>query len=117
MKRILVCGGRDYDNKEYLFSVLDKANTRWRNIVIIHGAATGADELAAEWSIERQVDVECYPANWKQYGKRAGFIRNSQMLNEGHPDLVIAFPGGNGTAMMVKLAKAANISVIEIKDD
>jgi hypothetical protein len=39
------------------------------------------------------------------------------MLTEGHPDLVIAFPGGNGTDMMVKLAKAANVSVIEIKEE
>ena len=47
--------------------------------------------------------------DWKKYGKKAGPLRNQQMLEEGKPDLVVAFPGGNGTADMVRRAKKANI--------
>lgn len=55
-----------------------------------------------------------YPANWSKYKKKAGPIRNQQMLDEGKPDLVVAFSGGTGTADMVHRAKVANVKVIEI---
>jgi hypothetical protein len=52
-----------------------------------------------------------FPANWKQYGKSAGYRRNTQMLEEGKPDIVIAFPGGRGTEMMCEIAETAGITV------
>jgi DNA-binding MurR/RpiR family transcriptional regulator len=55
-----------------------------------------------------------YPADWEAYGKAAGPIRNQRMLDEGKPDLVIAFsdlPTTSGTYDMIKRAKAAGIPV------
>lgn len=86
------------------------------DITIISGAAKGADSAAADWAIVNYANLEEYPADWKTHGKSAGFIRNKQMLEEGKPDYVIAFPGGKGTAMMVDIAKKAKVPVIEIKD-
>jgi hypothetical protein len=116
----LVCGGRDYNDNERVKRVLDKLLIRYSGsggLTIIQGEALGADTLARQWAEDNTVPTIGFRADWKTYGKRAGYIRNSQMLTEGHPDLVIAFPGGNGTDMMIKLAKAANISVVEIKDE
>lgn len=56
---------------------------------------------------------DAYPADWDTYGNRAGFIRNKQMLDEGKPHVVVAFPGGIGTRMMVGLAKRHNIPIKE----
>jgi hypothetical protein len=53
-------------------------------------------------------------AEWEKFGKKAGFIRNEKMLALGKPDLVVAFPGGVGTAMMVRLARKQGIRVIEV---
>jgi hypothetical protein len=82
--------------------------------VIIYGGAYGADRLAREWAEEHCLGSECYPADWTKYGRAAGPIRNKQMLVEGKPDLVVAFPGGPGTADMVRQARAAGIRVIEV---
>jgi hypothetical protein len=49
----------------------------------------------------------------KAWAGKAGPIRKQQMLDEGKPDLVVAFPGGRGTAHMVRIARAAGIEVIE----
>jgi UDP-N-acetylmuramoylalanine-D-glutamate ligase len=84
------------------------------NITIITGGATGADRSAADWAALEFTDYEEYPANWKKHGKAAGPIRNKQMLDSG-VDLVIAFPGGAGTANMVKQAKKAGVKIIQIK--
>lgn len=120
--RILVCGGRSYGDKERVYRILDtvveaiNSQGRARDIRLIHGAAKGADDLAAKWATHRGYDSIPYPADWDTYGKRAGYIRNKQMLDEGKPHAVIAFPGGNGTRMMVGLAKRYGIPVKEYFD-
>ena len=111
--RVLVCGGRDFSNTPLLYNVLDNLYKTEIVDCIIEGDARGADRIAGYWAKKNRVDLLLFPANWN-LGKSAGFIRNKQMLEEGKPDLVIAFPGGKGTANMVKLAKEAGIPVKEI---
>lgn len=110
--KILVCGGRDFDDYKLLSETLNPHIHT--GLVIIHGAAKGADSLAERWAKDNADDIESYPADWTKYGKRAGYIRNVQMLNEGKPDLVVAFPGGKGTQMMINLAEAAKVPVIKV---
>jgi hypothetical protein len=88
---------------------------RGRPKVIIHGAASGADTLAKKWARGNRCPDEAYYADWKAHGRAAGPIRNRLMIEEGKPDLVIAFPGGRGTENMKKQARAAGIEVIEVK--
>lgn len=112
--RVLVCGGRDYTDDQKVHKILMQYLKS--DLVIIQGDARGADGLARSWCKKMGVKCENYPADWDKYGKRAGYIRNVQMLNEGKPDLVIAFPGGKGTKMMVTIAEAANVEVIEVEE-
>ena len=78
--------------------------------MIIEGEADGADALARDCGVAHRLPHRPYPANWKKYGKKAGGIRNQQMLDEGHPVLVVAFAGGTGTADMIRRAKKAKIT-------
>lgn len=112
--RVLVCGGRDYADQATLFGALDMLAERGPINSIIQGGASGADKLARMWAITRNEHIDEYPADWRTHGKAAGPIRNQRMLDEGKPDLVMAFPGGRGTADMVRRAKAANLHVIEV---
>lgn len=113
--RVLICGGRDFEDYTMLDKVLVQVNSKTPISVIISGCASGADQLGIEWAESNNVSVEKFPADWTRYGKSAGSKRNIQMLCEGLPELVIACPGGRGTAHMVKIAKDANVEVIEIK--
>ncbi len=112
--RVLVCGGRDFRDWNRLLTVLDHYHAINPFSLIIHGAARGADHMAGEWAVTRFVPVEEYPANWDRDGRTAGPIRNGQMLREGKPTVVIAFPGGSGTAHMKHIAASAGIPVLEI---
>ena len=114
MTRVLVCGGRNYSDRERLFAVLDKFHAEVGIDTIIEGGAKGADQLAAIWSDRPGVELERFEADWENQGSFAGPMRNTRMLNEGMPDLVIAFPGGRGTADMVKKARRAGVQVVEI---
>ena len=115
--RVLVCGGRNYNNEEVLFRVLDGYHELDYFIdTILQGGATGADALAAKWATSRGVTCEVYFPDWKKFGPSAGPKRNQRMIDQGNPGVVIAFPGGRGTADMVRRAKRANIEVIEIAE-
>ena len=63
----------------------------------------------AEWA---RIPVKEYPADWQKHGRAAGPIRNQQMLDEGKPDLVVAFDGGRGTADMIARAEKAGVRVV-----
>lgn len=110
--KVLVCGGRDYND----FDAVNEALTyhAFEADWIIHGGARGADSLAGEWAALVGIATDVFVADWKTHGRAAGPVRNQRMLEEGKPDLVIAFPGGRGTADMVRRAKSAGVKVIEI---
>jgi hypothetical protein len=104
--RVLVCGGRDFSDRAWLYRVLDGVHNSDPFLCVIQGGARGADSLAALWAKDRCVPLITFFANWNAHGKAAGALRNQQMLDVGKPTLVIGFPGGRGTADMMRRAKA-----------
>ncbi len=115
MTRVLVCGGRYYSDAARVEDILNEAHAKNPISVLIHGAATGADSLAAEWANLRGVEVISCPAQWILYDKAAGPIRNAYMLATHRPDLLIAFPGNRGTRDMVLRAKRAGVFVFAVQ--
>lgn len=125
--RVLVCGGRDYGDWVRVQLVLDQLHRNKPITHIIEGGAKGADNLGQWWARTRKIPFTTYKALWDdltqldavictrangtKYDAMAGPRRNQQMLDEGKPDLVVAFPGGTGTADMVVKAKAARVPV------
>jgi len=117
MRTILVCGGRAFADRENLTAVLDRLREDCPALRVMHGGGFGADALAGAWAALRGVPCDVYPADWRK-GRRAGPMRNERMLArlrlETAP-LVVAFPGGRGTADMVRRAKAAGVNVLEVQ--
>ena len=113
--KVLVCGGRDFNDRKLLFKTLDDLYESCSGIIeIVSGGARGADELAEKWSRSCQVKRTIYPAKWSLLGWKAGLARNHEMLDNGKPDMIVAFPGGRGTAHMVMIAKQGGYEVTEI---
>ena len=112
--RVLVCGGRGFPDAAFLNSELDRLHAIHHFKVLIEGCARGADHLAGLWANASDVERLKFPADWKGLGHRAGYIRNLQMLRKGNPNLVIAFPGGKGTAHITRIARGANIPVLAL---
>jgi hypothetical protein len=111
---VLVCGGRDFLDEVAVFDVLDEIHRKSTISKLVHGAARGADYLAGSWARNRGVtEVKC-PADWSIHGKAAGPIRNRAMLRDYSPELVVAFPGGKGTADMLAAASAAGVASLRV---
>ncbi len=116
--RVLVCGGRDFDDVGLMNSVLDRLHTEKLFTVLIHGNARGADRIADDCGTSygsRRTPLHDAQGEWDEIGNKAGTLRNQRMLDEGRPDLVVAFPGGGGTKDLVKRAVKAGVSVHEVK--
>ena len=111
--RVLVCGGRDYADRAAVFGALDAVRQRTSPgaLQVIQGGAGGADALARAWCRIMRVPCVTEPAEWERHRKAAGPIRNQKMIDTYAPELVLAFPGGRGTADMVSRAENAGISV------
>jgi len=116
-KKVLVCGGRDYKDLNKAWDVLKEIKPD----VIIEGGCRKADirDYTADYCGWYYAYGHCIPcithwANWGKHGKAAGPIRNQEMLDMWQPDLVVAFPGGDGTKSMVELARKAGVEVKEI---
>jgi len=108
--KILVAGGRDFDDYDRLKSDLDAL----KPTTIISGMARGADSLGCDYGAYEGIHVHAFPANWNLYGKSAGYKRNQQMLDEGKPDLVLIYYDGSskGTGHMIDIAKKAGIKTV-----
>lgn len=120
--RVIICGGRDWSHRDMTYAALDILDGKHLFAQVIHGAARGADTLAGQWAKDRGIPIREFPADWqpKHLGGRtdrsAGHRRNQQMLDEGRPHLVIAFPGGAGTRSMIEKSHAAGVRVINLRD-
>jgi hypothetical protein len=117
--RILVTGSRTWDDKEFIWNVLDLALAELRDVTVVHGACPkGADAIAHGWVRHQlvngggEVRAERHPADWSTHGRAAGFRRNAEMVQLG-ADLCLAFvrDGSRGASNCADLAERAGIEV------
>lgn len=111
--RVAVTGGRDFDDDKAVHRALSRLP---RHAVLVHGGARGADRKAAEWWAGRGRPVEEHKADWQRHGRGAGHIRNQRMVDSGI-DMLVAFPGGRGTADMTRRAIKAGVPVVRVGDE
>ena len=125
--RLLITGSRNFGNQgssdiALMRTALKDARRRladagFDRIILVHGAARGADQLAASVGKSMGFVLEAHPAQWDVHGKAAGPIRNKKMVDLG-ADLMLAFPRGQsrGTRGCMKLAAGAGIEVINVTE-
>jgi hypothetical protein len=115
--KVLVTGGRDFTDEVFINAILDRLHRLWGITCLVHGRARGVDYICGQWAGLNNVKVKEYAVTKKDYdrfGPRAPIIRNSTMLDNESPDLVVVFPGGNGTRDMMEKAVKDNRFVLEV---
>jgi hypothetical protein len=131
--KILVTGDRNWGNPHSvanaILNVIEESDIQsLQDVIIVHGAATGADTFASQFAELFDCQNKPYPAHWRHtddcpsdckrmVGRPAGVIRNQQMLDENPDiDIVLAFhpnlSESKGTKDMVSRVKKARISLL-----
>lgn len=125
--RVLVCGGRDFTDANFIRTALENllfvGNKIPSELFIIEGAGPGVngqpscDQLVYEWRVANRIPGMRFPVDHVLDGPwpGAGPRRNLRMFKQGNPERGIAFPGGKGTANMVGIMKRAGLNVLELK--
>lgn len=117
--KVLVTGSRYYNDVSTVWRILDSTNSIVGGIsLLIDGASDdvtgpyiGADYWSHQWACAHNIPTSRYHAQWKIQGKAAGPIRNKRMLDEAKPEILVAFPGNNGTRNMIELCQKAKINI------
>ena len=112
-KTAIVCGSRDWNDRTKVEVMMKRLEYEGYK-TIIEGEARGADTMARQEALKLGMHVMAMPAKWNVYSKKAGIVRNQEMLKK-KPDLVLAFDMGTpGTAHMIAIAKMAGVQVVRI---
>lgn len=109
MYKVIVAGGRDFNNYEMMRNKLDfylsNKVESGEEIVIISGTANGADKLGERYAKEKGYRIEHYPADWDKFKKSAGYIRNKQMAEVANACICFWDQKSRGTSHMITLAE------------
>lgn len=107
--RVLVCGTREGIDD----TLIDAELSRLSPDVVIEGDCHGVDRQAGQWARTHGVELVTFPADWRRFGRAAGPIRNQAMLDQGCPDLVLAFATAisKGTNDMIRRAEVSGVPV------
>lgn len=114
--KILITGSRDWTDRAAIENAFDQVQSVHDQYTLISGACpTGADRMGEEIAQEMGWDIERYPADWDKYGKRAGFLRNAEMVAL-NPDITLAFikNESKGASMTAGLSEKAGIKTVRI---
>lgn len=109
--KVIIAGGRDFNNYDLLKEKCDIILSNQDEVIIVSGRASGADSLGERYAKEKGFKTELFPADWKKYGKSAGYVRNSEMAEVA--ESLIAFWDGRsrGTKHMIDIAKNKGLKV------
>jgi predicted polyphosphate/ATP-dependent NAD kinase len=119
MRIVIITGGRNYRDFARVSQILSKLNL---DLLIHGGCPSGVDRFGEDFAKEFGKDSKVFEADWEAFGKFAGPKRNKEMMafgkemvEKGHKVVVIAFPGGNGTANAIENAKKLGLKVFRMR--
>ncbi len=108
--KIIIAGGRDFNDYEFLKSCCDGVIGN-RVVEIVSGRCRGADQLGEKYAYQRGFKISYFPANWKEFGKVAGFIRNEEMAKYSNGLICFWDKKSKGTKNMIDLAHKYELKV------
>ena len=121
---VIICGSREFSNYDLLkercdFYLSQKLQDPMTEVVIISGAARGADTLGEKYAQERGLQVKQFPANWEKYGKSAGYKRNYEMASVSSACIAFmdAYSECKGTKNMIEIAKQQGLLVRIVEEE
>lgn len=113
--KLAIVGSRTIVDKDFVFETLDYFTQNIKEeIIVVSGGAKGIDSLGELWAKEKGYKTEIYLPDWDLHGKKAGFIRNSEIVDAA-THLIAITTGSNGTANSISKAQKRGIPVKIVK--
>ena len=99
--KVIIAGSRHMPFS--MFHLIDEAvkKSNFQVTEVVCGLARGADMFGGKWAVNNSIPVKTFPANWDEYGKAAGPIRNQQMAEYADALIVFIWDGSRGSKDML----------------
>jgi hypothetical protein len=119
--RIIIAGSRAFKDYKLLVQEVDKfiEENGFRNVTIVSGTATGADQLGEYYAAKKNLPCQKFPAQWDKYGKSAGYKRNVEMADYAGACIIFRVAMSKGSTHMANIAQEKNLilKVIELEEN
>lgn len=112
MYRVIIAGGRDFNDYPLLEQTVDQFLKNVHDkVTIFCGRASGADSLGERYALARGYAIQYFPPDWRRYGRAAGPVRNQKMAE--NADALVAFWDGTsrGTGNMIEAARRRQLAI------
>jgi predicted nucleic acid-binding protein len=111
--KVIIAGSRDITDYQFVKEAIEAAIETSGFVIteVIFGCAKGVDTLGEKWARENNIPIAHFPADWKQYGKRAGHLRNSQMADYGEALIAARIDETPGTTNMIEIAEKKGLKI------
>ena len=103
--KVIIAGSRNLNDINLVWRACNHILSDIKDLEIVSGGATGADELGETYAIQNKIPVKRFPANWSKYGKSAGYRRNEQMAKYSDMSIVFWDKFSRGSKHMIDLSK------------
>lgn len=107
--KTIIAGSRSIDSYYQVSTAIKESN--FEVTTIISGTASGVDSIGEDYALENDIQVERYPANWKEHGKKAGYLRNVEMAENAKALIVIWDGLSNGSKHMIDIATKKGLDI------
>lgn len=109
---IAVVGSRNWPMPEMVHAALSRYLKPGDKIV--SGGARGPDSLAAEYAKNNGIPLIEYIPDWNRFGRRAGFLRNQEIVDVADKMIAFQYNNSKGTGHSIRLAESKRIPVLLI---
>lgn len=113
-QKVIVTGSRYFSDRAFVYRTLDKyldfLFEMGKNQIVLNGGNKGVDELSRQYAKDNHIDCQTFYANWNEYGNKAGYIKDDEMVNNG--SILIAFyDGSRETKNIIEVATKKGLEV------
>jgi hypothetical protein len=108
----IIAGSRDITNPAAGIPHIEAAP--WEPSLVLCGMARGVDLIGRAWALSQGIEVREYPAAWRQYGRRAGPMRNQEMVDTAQALVVIRFQRSRGSKDVLMRARLRGLVIHDV---
>ena len=109
--RVIIAGSRNFNDYGIVKKKLNAILKNQKEVTIISGTANGADKLGERYANDNHLKLEQYPAMWDLFGKKAGYMRNEEMVKVADAAIVFWDGKSKGSKHMIDISKKYNLNL------
>lgn len=109
--KTIIAGSRNNVTYDEVLQAMMECPWTFEITEVVSGKARGVDTMGEQWAKENNIPIKEFPADWKKFGKKAGYIRNTEMADYADALICVWDGASKGSSHMINIAKEKGLRV------